>query len=230
MSEKIQKIIANAGICSRRKAETLIQLGKVYVNGKKAIIGDRANISDNIIVNGKKILSQKKVYYMLNKPKGYLCSAEDYLNRKTIFDIDSVKKIDQRVFSVGRLDKDTTGMIILTNDGEFANKLAHPRNEIKKTYIVQLETAIKEKDLFKIERGILIDNKITSPAKARIINSNTVELIIHEGRNRIVRKIMASLNYKVSSLHREKIGNLKLDINEGKIRKLSNENIKELLN
>jgi pseudouridine synthase len=201
-SEKIQKIISSCGVCSRRKAESLIESGKIKVNGKTAKIGDRADISlDEIQVNGHLIGLEKRAYYMLHKPEGYVCSKKS-ITHKTIFDLENVKKIKERVYNVGRLDKETSGLLILTNDGDFSNKIMHPSNEIKKTYSVKTDKKLTYKDAKKIEKGIFILGRKTSKAKISNINDKNFELTIHEGRNRIVRRILDKLGYDVVSLKR----------------------------
>jgi len=229
MKERLQKIIARAGVCSRRKAELLIKEGKVKVNGRISKIGESADfLKDKIYVGNKLLVFDKPVYYMLNKPAGFICSFKDYLNRKTIFSIKSVKNIHERVFHVGRLDKDTTGLLILTNDGDFANKILHPSNEIKKTYFIKLNRKLTFKDKNNIEKGIIVDGKRTYPAKISGSQTDEFEITIHEGRNRIIRKMFLKLGYKVLELKRIKIGSLSLDIDVGKIRKLTKKDLNRI--
>ena len=155
--EKIQKIIANRGYTSRRKTEELIMQGKVYVDGKKASIGDRIDENANISIDGKEIVgTNNKVYFLLNKPRGVVSTVIDDKGRKTVVDfIDT----DERIYPVGRLDYDTTGLIILTNDGDFANMLMHPSYEIEKTYVAKINKVLDKDDINKLKKGIVIDNR-----------------------------------------------------------------------
>jgi 23S rRNA pseudouridine2605 synthase len=222
MKQRIQKIISSAGICSRRKAEELIKAGKVLVNQKTASIGDQADPdTDKISLDGKNLKIENKVYFILNKPKGILVTASDPMQRNTIFSLPSVKAIKERVFPIGRLDALSEGLLILTNDGEFANNIMHPRYNVEKTYQVRCEPKLTLKDKELIEKGIYIDNKKTLPAKIKEIKNNEFSITIHEGRNRIVRKMLESLNYKIYMLKRISIGPIELgDLEVGEIIKL----------
>ena len=179
--EKVQKIIANRGYTSRRKAEDLIMQGKVYVDGKKASIGDRIDENANISIDGKEIDgTNNKVYFLLNKPRGVVSTVSDEKGRKTVVDfIDT----DERIYPVGRLDYDTTGVLLLTNDGEIANKLTHPKGNIEKTYYAKIDGIIKVEEIKKLENGILLDGVMTKKAKAKLKkidkknNKSYVELI-----------------------------------------------------
>lgn len=223
MKERIQKIIAYSGYCSRRKAEEFIRAGKVFVNGKIAKIGDKADINiDRIEIDGYLLERKKPVYYMLNKPVEVIVSKKDEKGRRTIYDLSVVKSIKENVLPVGRLDYMSEGLLLLTNDGEWANKIAHPRYEIKKIYEVELADAIKDSDIEKIENGIIIDDKKTSKARVIKIKPGKIQIMIHEGRNRIIRKIMAELDYKIKSLKRIQIGKYKLnDLKPGEIKKVA---------
>ncbi len=205
--ERVQKIIANSGYCARRKAEELIEQGLVKVNGKPIKLGDKAESFDRITVDGKPLRSERKVYLMLNKPFGYVTTTEDPHEERII-----TKLIDipQRVYPVGRLDKFTGGLILLTNDGDFANRIMHPRYEIEKTYYVKTDKPIPTTHLMKLRQGIMIEEKMTSEARVKRLSDEEIELTIHEGRNRIVRKMMESLGYMVKVLIRIQIGRLKL--------------------
>lgn len=224
--ERVQKIIAESGLCSRRKAEDLIEQGKVTVNGIKITLGDKADrVTDIIKVDNKKIAVEEKVYYMLHKPKDYICTSSDVYGRKTVLSLVPKKK---RVFSVGRLDRDATGLLLLTNDGEFANKITHPSHEIKKTYIAILDQPFKKSDAKKLEEGIKID-KQTVKGNILVLDKNTIAITIHSGMNKIVKRICKFLGYYVRELHRTHIGNLALDIPLGEFKELDANELQETL-
>ena len=210
--ERLQKVIANAGVCSRRKAEDLILQGKVSVNGDIVReLGTKVSSSDEVLVNGKAINIEKKEYYLLNKPRGYICSASDDKNRKVITELIDTTA---RIYPVGRLDYDTTGLILLTNDGELANILMHPKNEVEKVYMAKLEGNLSMEELFKLKNGIVIDGVKCVPSRVKIRkhdvakNTDLVEISIHEGRNHIVKKLFKSVGHEVEKLKREKLLNL----------------------
>lgn len=230
---RLQKYIADSGYCSRRKAEELISCGKVKVNGIIITeLGTKIDESDSVKVNNKLLKKQVKEYYLLNKPRGIICSSKDEKNRKTVVDL---IKTSKRIYPVGRLDYDTTGLILLTNDGEFANLMMSPRNEIKKTYIAKLKGIITIGIIKKIQKGVIIDNTKCIPDKVKLKrydeknNTSMVEIVIHEGKNHEVKKIFESFNLYVLKLKREKYAFLTLNgLKSGEYRKLSNEEIKEL--
>ncbi len=203
---RVQKLIGNSGFCSRRKAEELIKDGIVKVNGKTISIGDKATDEDIITVNGKLLFKPEKKYIMFNKPVGCVTALTDP-DYKTVMDYIHVP---ERVFPVGRLDFNTSGLLILTNDGDFANKIMHPRYEINKTYKVVIHEALSKKDQARIQAGVKLEDGKTSPAKINILSENIVEITLHEGKNRIVRRIFNSLGYGIRSIHRIKIGKLEL--------------------
>ena len=208
--ERLQKVIANSGICSRRKAETLILEGRVRVNGTLVTkLGTTVREKDNIEVDGVKIENQDKVYYLLNKPRGVVTTTSDDKNRKTVVNLIDTKK---RIYPVGRLDYDTTGALILTNDGEFSNLMMHPKNEIDKVYVAKLEGIIKGEDIKKLKEGIKIDNEVLVKAsrvklrKTDLKNQTSfVEITIHEGKNHQVKKMFEQVGYRVDKLKRERI-------------------------
>lgn len=232
--ERIQKVIAQSGYCSRRKAEEFIKKGLVSVNGNIIReMGYKVNNDDYIEVEGNSIINKEsKVYYLLNKPRGVITSTNDDKNRKTVIDlIDDLR----RIYPVGRLDYDTKGLIILTNDGVLANLLMHPKNKIDKVYIAKIEGIITKADIQKLEKGIVIDGLKTSKSKAKIKridkknNTSIVELTIHEGKNHQVKNMFKALNYNVLKLKREKIAFLTLDgLNSGEYRTLSIKEVKKL--
>lgn len=225
MQERIQKYLANCGIASRRKAEELVLSGQVKVNGKtiKEIVMINPD-SDIVEVNGKIVKPvENKIYIMLNKPVGIITSAKDQFNRKTVIDLVNIK---ERVFPVGRLDYDTSGLLLLTNDGELANKLMHPSKEVNKIYIAEVEGLPTEEEMRRFRSGLKIEDYITSPSKIRVLKTkgktSIVEVIIHEGRNRQVRKMCETIGHKVIKLKRIQIGELKLgELEVGKWRYLN---------
>lgn len=226
-SERVQKIISNAGYCSRRKAEELIEKGLVFVNSRRIHLGDRADArKDEITVNGKKLEFSKKIYLIFNKPYGYLTTTKDPKNSKTIMRFIKTK---ERVYPVGRLDKDSEGLLILTNDGDFANKIMHPRYEINKTYFVAVDKKISDENIKNLEEGVLVEERKTSKAKVERLTEKEFNITIHEGRKRIIRKMLAALGYNVVRLIRISIGKLQLgDLKAGRCRELS-EKEKELI-
>lgn len=231
--ERLQKVIANAGICSRRKAEEIILNGQVKVNGQVIKeLGTKVNETDKITVNGKLLKNESKVYYVLNKARNTISSVSDEKGRKTILtDLD----IDKRVYPIGRLDFDTTGVLLLTNDGELANKLLHPSNNIDKVYIATIEGKVTDIDLAKLQNGIMIDDRLTSECEAEILkvneekNKTIVKLTIHEGRNHQVKKMFEAINKTVLKLHRDEFAGISSKgLYEGQYRKLTFEEVKRL--
>ncbi len=225
MKERLQKILASAGIDSRRNCEQLILDGFVKVNNQVVdVLPAFADPDkDTITVNNKKIKFEEKVYYLLNKPKNILCTNFDPQGRKIAIDLIDCK---QRIFCVGRLDKDTTGAIILTNDSELTNRLTHPRYELPKTYHVSVKGKLQGEDIEKIKKGIWLSEGKTQRAALKILKRNNVEslveIVISEGKNRQVRRMLEKLGHKVKSLKRTKIGSINLKgISIGKYRKLS---------
>ena len=232
--ERLQKIIAMKGYCSRRKAEELIEKGKVRVNGEVVkTMGYKANINDFIEVEGNPLDDvEEKEYYLLNKPRGVVTTSSDEKGRKTVVDLINTKK---RIYPVGRLDYDTTGLIILTNDGELTNYLIHPKNQIEKVYVAKIKGIITKEHLRKLCNGVFIDGYKTSKSKAKILkidkkkNSSVVELIIHEGKNHQVKKMFEAIGFEVLMLKRESIAFLTLDgVKPGEYRKLSVKEVKKL--
>ncbi len=232
--ERLQKVIALSGYCSRRKAEELIVQGKVKVNGELIThMGHKVSFNDNIEIEGNPITNREdKVYFLLNKPRGVVTTSSDDKGRKTVVDL---IKTDKRIYPVGRLDYDTTGLLILTNDGELTNYLTHPKNDIEKVYVAKVKGFVTKNDLKKLCNGVVIDGKRTSKAKAKILkidkknNSTIVELIIHEGRNHQVKKMFEAIGYMVLKLKRESISFLTLDgIKSGEYRELSIKEVKKL--
>lgn len=233
--ERLQKVIANAGVTSRRKAEELILDGKVKVNGKVVTeLGVKVDDSDAIVVNGKPLPKvDKKVYYLLNKPSGYICSLSDEKGRKVVTDLIEDKSI--RVYPVGRLDYDTTGLLILTNDGDFANMLSHPSNNVEKLYKVTIDGLLTADEIYALKDGIDIDGVKVIPTRVKIkkrnLNKKTeiVEFGIVEGRNHIVKRVFDSINHPVLKLKRESYAFLNVnDLQIGQYRDLNPKEIKKL--
>ena len=223
--ERLQKIIAESGYCSRRKAEELITSGKVSVNGTIIDeLGFKADINDDIKVNGVSIQKEEKVVYLLNKPKNVISSTSDDKGRVCVNDlIDS----EYRLYPLGRLDYDSTGLILLSNDGQLMQKLIHPKFEIEKTYEVTIDGLIKQEEIKKLENGVRIDDYISSKAIIKLVNQNknkytsSLLVTIHEGKNREIRKMFASLGYIVIRLHRIKEANIELgNLKSGEYRRL----------
>ena len=224
--ERLQKIIALSGYASRRKAEDLIKAGKVMVNGKVVReLGTKASFSDDILIDGKKIEREEKEYYIFNKPRGVITSTSDDKGRKVVTDYFETNK---RLYPVGRLDYDTTGLLILTNDGELANLIMHPRNEIEKQYIAKLEGIIKGEEINKLKNGIVLDGTKCIPKRVKLrefdkkTNTSIVEIVICEGKNHEVKRLFESVSFNVLKLKRERIGFLTLGkLKSGEYRKLN---------
>lgn len=221
---RINKYLAQCGVASRRECDRLIAEGKVTVNGRPAGLGDDVSDGDNIKVEGRPVSVKKNEYYLLHKPKGYLCTVSDDKGRKTVMDIlgDGVG----RVYPVGRLDYDSEGLLILTTDGELAQHLTHPSNEVPKTYLVKVEGRLTEADLNPIRSGIEIDGYVTKKCRAHIVETNKdytkVELVLREGKNREIRKMFAAIGREVTLLKRTKVGELTLrGLDRGAFRKLT---------
>lgn len=231
--ERLQKVIANSGYTSRRKAEELIEKGYVKVNGETIReLGFKVEEADQIIVAGDLIKKDDKVYFLLNKPRGVISSVSDDKKRKTVVELINT---DYRIYPIGRLDWDTTGALLLTNDGDLTNLLTHPKNEIDKLYVAKVKGLIGKKEISLLSRGVMIDGKKTAPAKAKIkkydkkTNTSIVELTIHEGKNHQVKKMFEALNYEVLKLKREKIAFLDLKgLSSGDYRTLTPKEVKKL--
>ncbi len=224
---RLNKFIADAGICSRRKADEMIKEGRVTVNKYEAIIGMEITAEDVVRVDGERIrVNVVHEYYMLNKPKRVLCSNEDKFGRQLAIDYIKSKK---RLFTYGRLDYMTEGLIIISNDGEVYNHVMHPRKKLYKSYIAKLDREIEEKDMDALKYGVVIDGKRTAPAKVKRVDKKEIRIAIFEGRNRQIRKMVEILGYNVISLKRVKIGELSLgNLQVGDYRKLTEEEIKYL--
>ena len=236
MEERLQKYLAECGIASRRKCEELIEEGKVKVNGeviKK--LGTKINPkSDRVEYNGKEVENNTKeyTYILLNKPIDYVTTVKDQFNRKTVLDLVNV---DKRLVPVGRLDMYTSGAIILTDDGNFVYKVTHPKHEISKTYNVTVVGIVNKEEVEKLRNGVDIGGFITSRAEVKILkideekNTTRLQIKIHEGKNRQIRKMCEAINKKVISLHRSKIGEISVkDLKIGEWRYLNKKEIDKL--
>lgn len=231
---RLQKYLSMCAVSSRRKAEELIAQGKVKVNGKVAQIGDKISPKhDTVTVSGRKIVGNRKHYYiMLHKPRGYITTMDDEMGRKCVAEL--VRDVGARVYPVGRLDKDSEGLLLMTNDGEFANHMTHPSKHIPKTYRVTVRPDVTEDMLTAFATGMEIDGRITAPADAHIIekqdNRVVMEIVLYEGRNRQIRKMCESLGLEVARLKRTSMGSLKLGmLPPGKWRELKEDEVHKLM-
>ena len=233
--ERLQKVIAASGICSRRKAEQYIIDGRVKVDGTVITeLGYQVKKSAIIEVDNNMIVREDKVYYMMNKPKKILSSVGDDRGRSTVVDLMDVM---QRVFPIGRLDYDSSGLLLLTNDGEFANLLMHPRYHIEKQYHVVIKGVLSGDAKMKLEKGIELDGSLTQKTKIKVHsrdiqkNMTTFSMTIHEGRNRQIRRMLEIVGYEVVRLHRKQVGNLTLgSLETGEYRLLKPQEVKDLRN
>ena len=231
---RIQKFMSECGVCSRRKAEELVLQGKVKINGKLADIGDKIDpYSDKIIVNGKPIKRQEeKRYIMLHKPRGFLTSLSDNFDRKCITML--TKGIEERIYPVGRLDKNSEGLLLLTNDGEFANMITHPKTHIPKTYRITVRPPLDDESLNSLMNGVKLDDGyITKPADVSVLTQeeNRIVLLItiYEGKNRQIRRMCESLSLELIRLKRIAIGEIRLGmLQQGKWRDLTEQEIRSL--
>ena len=231
MEERLQKYMASCGVASRRKCEEIITQGLVKVNGVVVTeLGVKVNPDKDKVEYDGTVLSteENKVYIMLNKPEGYISSVKDEKDRKTVIDIVKVK---ERIYPIGRLDYDSCGLLLLTNDGEAYNKIIHPREEIVKKYIVVVKGEFTEKDKKAFESGIDIGGYVTAPATVKVISFekgvSTIEVGIHEGKNRQIRRMCAAVNHEVLSLKRISVGDIKLGyLKRGEWRHLKDNELK----
>ncbi|MBE6118062.1 MAG: rRNA pseudouridine synthase [Erysipelotrichaceae bacterium] len=234
MEERLQKVIAAAGIASRRKAEELILAGRVKVNGETVrTLGTKVSSRDTVEVDGKLLQKEEKVFWLMNKPLHTVCTRKDDRSRQTVLDLMDVK---ERVYPVGRLDYDTTGVLLLTNDGDFANRMMHPRNHLPKTYEAAIEGLIQDEQAEQLSRGIELEDGMTLPAEVKIIlrnpdkNKSVLQITIFEGRNREVRRMMEHFGFRITRLERVRYGNLDAGkLRRGEYRRLKKHEIDALL-
>ena len=228
----INKFLAASGVASRRECDEMIKNGKVTVNGKRAVIGIEIGEDDEVKVDGVTVNVKKNEYYILNKPKGYICSVADDKGRKTVIDL--MPEGVGRIYPVGRLDYDSEGLLILTTDGELAQHLTHPSNEVPKTYLVRVEGILTENDLNPIRSGLEIDGYVTKKCKAHIVETNKsftkVHVTLKEGKNREIRKMFAAIGKEINLLKRIKVGELTLrGLDRGAYRKLNRQEVAYLM-
>lgn len=234
--ERIQKVIAHSGFCSRRKAEELINSGKVFLNGEKVVgQGVKVGKSDVITVEGKLIVREDPVYYVLHKPKGFLCSTVSENGKPCVLDI--LDDVSERIYPIGRLDFNTSGLLLLTNDGEFANLMMHPSHKIAKKYTLRCRGKLSGPDIFKLENGVEIDGYKTKRAKVkvkkydRMKDDTLLDITIYEGRNQQIRKMFLNIGHGVKQLKRIQYGSMNLDgLAVGQYRKIKIHELKELNN
>lgn len=235
--ERLQKYLAECGVASRRKCEEYILDGRVKINGKTVKeLGVKIIPNKDIVeMDGKIIKKENKVYILLNKPVGYVTTVSDEKERKTVMEL--LEGVNEKVVPVGRLDMYTSGLLLLSNDGDFIYKVTHPKHETTKTYIVKTRGVPTEKDLEKLRNGVKIEEYITSPAKVELLlkdNTNNIARIwiqIHEGRNRQVRKMCEAIGLSVIALKREGVGNLTCEgLKHGEWRYLTDDEVKEIMN
>lgn len=237
MKERIQKVLSSGGYCSRRKAEELIASGKVTVNGHPAGLGDKADPARDVIaVSGQRVYldaKKPKSYYIINKPRGYVTTLSDEMGRKTVADI--MEETGLRLFPIGRLDKDSEGLLIMTDDGELANRVAHPSGGIKKTYRVSVAPHAEEQQLITLATGVVIDGRKTAPASVRVTGDSpdktVFEITLSEGRNREIRRMCEAVGLTVTRLKRTSIGPIRLgNLPTGTFRELSKQELMALRN
>lgn len=231
---RLQKFLAESGVASRRKSEELIEQGKVKVNGRTAMIGDKIDPKkDTVTVSGKKIVKTKTfTYIVLHKPRGFITTMSDEKNRKCVAEL--IKDVDGRVYPVGRLDKDSEGMLLFTNDGAFANAMTHPTKHVPKTYRVTVRPSISEEQITSLTQGVIIEERKTAPAEVRVITKEegrvVLEIILYEGRNRQIRKMCEEVGLEVARLKRTAIGSIKLGmLKQGSWRHLTEDEVRKLM-
>ena len=230
---RLQKYLSECGAASRRKSETWIAEGKVRINGRVAQIGDKIDpAKDLVTVNGKKIRkTTRNVYLMLHKPRGFVTTLSDELGRKCVTDL--LRDVPERVYPIGRLDRESEGLLLLTNDGAFANLMMHPSHHIPKHYRVTIRPSITDEQIGEMEQGMVIDGRRTAPAKVRILekqeNRVVLEIVLYEGRNRQIRKMCEQLHLEVARLKRTAMGPVRLGmLPQGQYRELTADEVQKL--
>ncbi len=234
---RLQKIIADSGICSRRKAEELIAQGRVKINGRPCKVGDKADpIKDIVSIDGERVVFERKKtyrYIMLNKPRGYVTTMSDELDRKCVTEL--LDGVDARVYPIGRLDKNSEGLLLFTNDGKFANEIMHPSKHVTKTYRVTVRPDVDDEVLVKLSEGVVIDGRKTLPCTVLVLDKQpgrtVLQMTISEGRNRQIRKMCEAVGLEVARLKRTAVGPIKLGmLKPGTWRDLKPEELRALRN
>ena len=234
---RIQKIIADSGFCSRRKAEEYISAGRVKVNGHPCKLGDKADaVHDIVTIDGERIaydIKRKLYYIMLNKPRGYVTTMSDEQGRRSVVDL--LEGVEERVYPIGRLDRNSEGLLLFTNDGDFANTVMHPRNHIAKIYRVTIQGSVSEEQIIQLSTGVEIDGRMTLPATINVLtqeeNRTVLQMTITEGRNRQIRKMCEAVGLEVARLKRTAIGPIKLGmLKPGDYRELTKEELRAIRN
>ncbi|WP_307066145.1 pseudouridine synthase [Alkalibacillus filiformis] len=233
--ERLQKVIAKSGITSRRKAEGLIESGRVKVNGKVVSeLGTKVGQSDEVAVDNIIIEKEQPVYFMINKPRQVVSTVEDDKGRRVVTDLLS-GEIEQRVYPVGRLDYDTTGLLLLTNDGNLTNQLIHPKFEVDKVYVAKVKGELSKEEVLQLKKGVTHDGERLKAVKSRIMEvdkkkgKTKIELVLHQGKNRQVRRMFEALGYRIEKLKRERFGTLTLgNLQPGEYRELTPHEVKQL--
>lgn len=230
---RLQKFLSECGVASRRKSEELILEGKVRVNGRVAEIGDKVDPKhDAVTVAGKKVMRQKTLtYIMLHKPRGFITTMDDEMDRKCVAQL--IADVPARVYPVGRLDRDSEGLLLFTNDGAFANAMMHPSRHVPKTYRVTVRPPVTQEQITALTQGVIIDDGVTAPAEVRIVtkeeNRVVLEIVLYEGRNRQIRKMCETLGLEVARLRRIAIGSVKLGmLKQGDWRDLTEDEVRRL--
>jgi len=223
---RLNAYLARAGVASRRKADDLIKAGRVTVNGRPGQLNTFVQQHDVVEVDGERVEKQQLTYLLLNRPRGTVTTANDPQGRTTVVDL---VPAETRVVPVGRLDVDTTGALLLTNDGELAHRLAHPRYGVEKTYVVEVEGEPTDATLEQLQTGVELDDGATAPAKARRLTKNVLELTIHEGRNRQVKRMLEAVGHPVTRLHRSEYAGLDVEgLEPGEWRELTRAEVERL--
>ncbi|MBM7569782.1 pseudouridine synthase [Aquibacillus albus] len=233
--DRLQKVIAQSGVASRRKAEKLIEDGKVKVNGKVVTtLGTKVSPDDEVEVEGIPLEKEQPVYYLLYKPRGVISSVKDEKGRKVVTEL--LPEIKERIFPVGRLDYDTSGILLLTNDGEFANLLMHPKHQMSKVYVAKIKGIPTKDQLLQLKKGIVVDGEKLKAEHVKVLstdnrkNTAIIQLILHQGKNRQIRRMMEYIEFPVDKLKREQFGFLTLQgLNPGEYRELTPKEVKQLI-
>lgn len=232
---RLQKYLSECGIASRRKSEALIEEGRVKVNGVRAQIGDKIDPKrDTVSVNGRKVIREQTLcYLMLHKPRGFITTMSDEMNRKCVAEL--VQDCGMRVYPVGRLDRESEGLLLLTNDGEFANAMMHPKRHVPKTYRVTVRPSITDEQITQMTMGLMLEGRMTAPADVHVVTKEegrvVLEIVLYEGRNRQIRKMCEQLGLEVARLKRTAVGPVKLGmLPQGKWRELTQDEVNKLMN